>query len=38
MFQNHFKQIENTVGRKIQNLDLISAKGFILQSQAIQST
>jgi len=37
MFQNHFKQIENTVGRKIQNLDLISAKGFILQSQAIQS-
>jgi len=35
MFTTHFSEIENTIGRKIQNLDLITAKGFILQSQAI---
>jgi hypothetical protein len=38
MFQTYFKQIEKTVGRKMQDLDLISAKGFILQSQAITAT
>jgi len=37
MFQKHFKEIENTLGRKIQNLDLITAKGFILQAQAIKA-
>jgi len=38
MFQTHFTAIENTIGRKIKNLDLITAKGFILQSQAIKLT
>ncbi len=38
IFQTHFTAIENTIGRKIRNLDLITAKGFILQSQAIKLT
>ena len=37
MFITHFKQIEKTIGRKINNLDFISAKGFMLQSHAIQT-
>jgi len=38
MFQRYFSDIEKTIGRKINDLELTTAKGFILQSQAIKLT